>query len=360
MRNLTRALVFSCGALSLSAAAQETEVSRWHWNSFGTLGLAHSSDDRADFVFDNLQPKGTGFNRRWNPDLDSRLGLQLNADLLPGLEAVVQVVSEQRPDNSYTPFLNWANLRYEILPDLRIRAGRVAMASFMASSSRKVGYSNPWIRPSAEVYRLLALTNSDGVDLEYRLRTGEFTHTLSALYGKKTVINTRDQHVHNTDVWGVYDTSESGPWTLHIAHQQKHTDNQNPPLGKFWSAGVSYDSGLWLLNAEWVRAENYDGRRVLSVREAWNLAAAYRMDTLTPFISLSQLRPLTPVSGTPVSQTTLAAGVRWDWRKNWDLKLQWDHVRPGNDSFGTLQAIQPGFPKGKPVNVLAVALDFAY
>jgi hypothetical protein len=56
-----------------------------------------------------------------------------------------------------------------------------------------------------------------------------------------------------------------------------------------------------------VRAENYDGRRVLSVREAWNLAAAYRMDTLTPFISLSQLRPLTPVSGTPVSQTTLAA-----------------------------------------------------
>ncbi|MBY0233340.1 MAG: hypothetical protein K2W93_00040, partial [Burkholderiaceae bacterium] len=121
---------------------QSPEQPRIKINAFGTLGLARSSETRADYTFDNLQPFGAGAHRNPSPDVDSRLGAQLTATISPELKGVIQVVAEYAWDGSYRPSINWANLSYDWSPDLRLRLGRIGLASFLASDSRRVGYSN--------------------------------------------------------------------------------------------------------------------------------------------------------------------------------------------------------------------------
>lgn len=353
---------------SASARADDAETGgadpaagpRLSFNGFGTVGLVHSSQSGADYTFDNLQPAGAGRSRDWSPDVDSRLGAQLTALWGPQWTAVLQVISEYRSDGSYSPYLNWANIKYAVTPDLSLRVGRIGMASFMASDSRRVGYANVTARPPTEVYRLLALKDSDGVDLVYRWQQGEFKNSATLLYGRKTVINTSGVHVHSHDVQGIFDTVEYRDWTFHVAYQTRDVDNQNPPLGRFMSLGVAYEPGDWFFSAEWARALNYSAKGVLAVREAWYLNGGLRLGAFTPFATLSQLSPLTSTGGTPVAQKTAAAGLRWDFAARRDLKLQLDHLWLGEGSWGTLQNIAPGTPKGGQLDVFSVVLDFVF
>lgn len=329
-------------------------------NGFGTFGYAHSDQHGADYVFDNLQPQGTGRNHQWSSDVDSRLGVQFTANFTPQLQAVVQVLAEYRWNNSYQPFINWANLKYSITPNLSVRAGRIALASFLASDSRRVGYSNVTARPPIEVYRLLALKESDGVDASYRVRSGDTSNTTSVLYGKRTVTNTRGIDVHSSAVVGVFDTLEHGPLTLHAAYQQREVDNQNPPRGRFWSLGAAWDPGDWFTSAEWVRVTNYDARGIEAVRAAWYVNGGVRIGNLTPYVTVSALKPLSDTGAPPIAQHTYAAGVRWDVARNLDLKLQWDQLHLGAGSYGTLQNVAPGTPRGGQVNVVSALADFIF
>lgn len=332
----------------------------WAINGFGTLGAIHSSESRGDFVFDNLQPQGVGRSHDWSVDVDSRAGVQLTANLTPQWSAVLQVVSEYRWDNSYAPTVNWANVKYAFTPDLSVRVGRIALAAFLASDSRKIGYSNITARPPAEVYRLQVLRDSDGVDLSYRTRFGDVGNTVTLLYGQRTVTNTRGVDVHSTGVRGLFDTVERGALTLHLAAIARHVDNQNPPLGKFLSLGAGYDPGPWFASAEWVKAINFDANGVKAIRAAWYLTAGWRVDAFAPYVTVAELRPLTATASAPVAQHSYAAGVRWDVARNLDLKLQLDQLRAGDNSYGTLQNVAAGTPRGGRVRLLSVVADFVF
>lgn len=329
-------------------------------NGFGTVGAVHSTEERADFVFDNLQPFGAGRTADWSTNVDSRLGLQLTLNLTPQLTGMVQLVSEYSWSNDYRPVVSWANLKYAFTPDFSVRVGRIGLASFLASDSRRVGYSNITARPPTEVYRLLALRDSDGIDAAWRSHFSGMTNNFSLLYGKRTVTNTRGIHVHSTDVRGIFDTLQSGPLTLHAAYQLRNVDNQNPPLGRFVSLGASYDPGTWFAAAEWVRAANYDARRLLVKRAGWYINGGVRWHELTPYATYSALVPQSDTGAPPVAQRTVAAGVRWDVTRNVDLKLQADHVRLGANSYGTLQNVLPGTPRGGSFNLVSVVADFLF
>jgi hypothetical protein len=58
------------------------------------------------------------------------------------------------------------------------------------------------------------------------------------------------------------------------------------------------------------------------------------------------------------SQTTLTAGLRWDFMKNLDLKVQYDNVRLDAGSTGLFVNEQPGFRPGSTANVFSLAVDF--
>ncbi len=353
-------LAFSPNSYAEDNHAENSAPAALALNGFGTLGLARSSERGADYVFDNLQPKGTGRSHEWANDVDSRLGLQLTANLSPSLSAVLQVVSEYRWDGTYTPMVNWANLRYAVTPALSVRVGRIALDSFMASDSRKIGYSNLTARPPTEVYRLLALRDSDGIDATYRYSGEEFVNTFTVLYGKRTVTNTRAINVHSTDVAGLFERFEHGPLTLHAAYQQRRVDNQNPPLGKFMSLGASYDPGPWFASAEWVKAINYNASKLKITRAAWYLNTGVRLGDFSPYVTVAALCPLSETGVAPVGQHSYSSGVRWDVRRNIDIKFQWDHIRLNDNSFGTLQNIAPGTRPGGHFNVISLLTDFVF
>jgi hypothetical protein len=57
---------------------------------------------------------------------------------------------------------------------------------------------------------------------------------------------------------------------------------------------------------------------------------------------------------------TISAGVRWDFIKDVDFKLQIDHSRNGAGSPGTLSDLQPGFQPGGTVNLFSGTVDFVF
>ena len=78
--------------------------------------------------------------------------------------AGVLLISEQRLDNTYRPRVEWANLKYQVTPELALRVGRIALPMFLTADYRKVGYAYPWVRPPVEGYGSLPISSSDGVD----------------------------------------------------------------------------------------------------------------------------------------------------------------------------------------------------
>jgi hypothetical protein len=58
-------------------------------------------------------------------------------------------------------------------------------------------------------------------------------------------------------------------------------------------------------------------------------------------------------------QKTFSAGGRWDFRKNAALKVQYEHIRLGAGSAGTL-SVHPGFQPGGTLNVFSANVDFVF
>jgi hypothetical protein len=94
------------------AAADDSAASLFSFAGFGTLGIVHSSEEQADFTTSIFKPNGAGYTRAWSTDPDSRIGAQVTFDPTAQLSAVLQVISEQNYDNTYKPYIEWANMKY--------------------------------------------------------------------------------------------------------------------------------------------------------------------------------------------------------------------------------------------------------
>lgn len=390
-------------------------------SGFGTVGLAHSSEGKADFMASDLQLRGAGYSSNWSADVDTRIGVQLTARFAPSLSGVLQVTSEQRYDGSYRPGIEWANIKYEITPDFSIRAGRIVLPTFLLSDSRKVGYASPWVRPPVEVYGLVPLTRSDGVDISYRHRFGELNNTIQLNYGQSSARIPADGKVTGVsgelsgeNAWGISDTLEYGAATFHVSYIKSDLtissykplfdgfrqfgalglsqanaiaekyDPQNKPFN-FLGIGASYDPGQWFVMGEWGVINTHS---VYGKRAAWYVSSGYRLGKFTPYISYSEaslksnatdpgltLAFVPPayvgsaaylnqelnkqLSAAPV-QKTISFGVRWDVAKNAALKLQYDRTNISNGSPGTLDNLQSDFVTGGKFNVFSVTVDFLF
>ena len=106
-------------ALALPLAAQEGDC-RVKVSGFGTLGLAASSSDRAEYVREPTQPRGV--LRSLNPSLDSRLGLQVNLNLGADFSFVGQTISKYRFDHTFKPDISWAFLSYKPTSSIQARS----------------------------------------------------------------------------------------------------------------------------------------------------------------------------------------------------------------------------------------------
>ena len=412
-RRVSFVLAGLAAAIAGPAAAQSWPV--FTWSGYGTAGVAYSDEDRGDYLVDVFKPNGPGYTDRVSTSVDTRLGGQVTATFTPSLSAVVQVLAEQNFENSWRPHLEWGNVKWQPTEELSLRAGRVVLPVFMVTDSRRVGYANPWVRPPVEVYSLVPVTYSDGVDGAWRTSVGPATNTVQATFGRwKSDFGNASGFDAGTaearKIMAVNDSIEWGPFTGRITYGEARLTisayqplwdafAQFGPVGQaiadrynvndrrvtFAGLGATYDPGEWFVMGE---LAHFDTRSIVGKKSAGYVSGGVRLNKVTPYATYARLRgdsarsdPGVPLAGLPpeaavlgatangilnrqlgalADQSTVSLGARWDFMRSAALKLQWDHIRLGSGSFGTFGNIQPDFPLGGRVNVYSAVVDFVF
>jgi len=411
-QRLAQLLLLSLIGLAGAARADDepARASDWRISGFGTLGIAHASEREADYTSSVFKASGAGATRRWSTDVDTRLGIQLDATLARRWSAVLQVVSEQGIDNTYRPRVEWANVKYQVTPELALRAGRIALPAFLMADYRKVGYAYPWVRPPVEGYDVLPVTSSDGVDATLRWSAGPVRNVSQVFYGHSAVTLIEDLHVYGRGGIGISNTSDWGALSVranvlsaeissNIGTALFDAFNMFGPVGQdltrryamdhkrmtLANVGVNYDPGPWFVMAEAGRTVSH---AFLGATRSAYVGAGWRWNTLTPYATWARVRaagttlgPGLPLAALPPAlaptaaalnaglnfllatipqQTSVAAGLRWDLRTNMALKVQYDRVTPHDGSRGTFINTTPRFQSERTSHLTSVALDFVY
>lgn len=396
---------------SLSPSDGESgEPKPWSLSGFGTLGFTHASERQADYTTSVLKRSGAGATRPWSTDVDSRLGAQLDVNVDRRWSAVLQVVSEQRLDNTYRPRVEWANIKYQPTPELALRLGRIALPMFLTAEYRKVGYAYPWVRPPVEGYGSLPISTSDGVDATLHWSLGRVRNVSQVLFGHDDVDVPRPLYAYGRKLAGLSNTSDLGDLSIRVsAIRAEITTNaggalfdaltafgpagqaltrryaiDHKPAGMI-NVGLNYDPGLWFVMAEAGRTGTHS---LLGTTYNAYVSAGWRRGALTPYATWSQVRAkgstmenglpadglppalaaqvaavnagLNTLLATATQQRSAAAGVRWDLQTNLALKLQYDRVKPTGGSRGTLINPTPDFRSNRAFGVASISLDFVY
>jgi hypothetical protein len=390
-------------------AGHRQDEQGWSFGGFGTVSAVHSSEQQADFSANPLNPGRAGASRDWAWDVDSRLGTQLSYDG-GHWSAVLQVVAERNLTHSWKPAVEWANVQYQVSPELSLRFGRIALPLFLTGDYRKASYALSWVRTPVELYAALPISNSDGVDASYRWNTGAVKHTTQVLYGGTRVRLSDVTRIRARNLTGVSNTSSVGALTVRATALRG--DLETPLLQELFSAirqfgpqgevlarryepdrkrasvlsiGASYDPGSWFLMGEIGRI---NARSFLGDKTAGYISGGYRLGSWTPYATFSKVQANTPIRVTGLDltvlpppyvpaaqrlnaelngllsmiavQDTTSVGMRWDAGSSSALKVQYDHARPRGGSSGTLSNIQPGYQYGRSFGVLSMSLDFVF
>ncbi|WP_372715429.1 hypothetical protein [Immundisolibacter sp.] len=309
------------------------------FRGFGTVGAARLDQDHADMVSDVfLQPNGSGHTRRWDMGLDTKVGGQLDIQFNPRLSAVLQVVSKHRYDNSWTPEIEWANIKYQLSPGLSVRIGRTIAPMFMMSDTANVGYANPWIRGPREIYGMVPITHLDGVDLAWNTNVGPAVNSFQVSYGGNKFKAVDDLGITGKHAWIISDAIEYETLTVRLSYlyvdlkfdssdldslvnglsglgnalsmagfpvagSRAHAlanqyDVRDTPL-EIFSVATRFTPGNWLFMGEWAHLTD---AAVLPKTNGWYITGGYHVRKMMPYISVAEVNAKTPSeSGIPLA-----------------------------------------------------------
>lgn len=395
-RNQALCLLPLAAALaSLGAQAQSSADSAFTFSGFATIGLAGSNSGDGDYV---VPGQVRGASKSWSGEVDSKLGLQLTGRVNPMFSGTVQVLTKQNGEGNFTPEVEWAFAKAQVLPSLALRAGRMGLPIFAVSDFRDVGYANTWLRPPIEVYGQVPVSHFDGADALYQTNIG--SATLSAqLFGGASRAFFERSGLRLKNLGGLNVSAElDGGVTLRLGHAQGKLSVFNNTVSSLVTAlqgygfagvaddlyahgrdasfdgvGVAVDRGDWLANFEYTKRKT---KSYVPDTTGWYATFGYRVAKFTPYVSFSQIKVddtnvnnTVPsayaalragvnqvIAGQYTEQKTTALGLRWDAYRNVAVKAQWDHIRP--DGSGLFTATTANF--GSPVNVYSLAVDLVF
>ncbi|MCE1229565.1 MAG: hypothetical protein LWX11_08785 [Firmicutes bacterium] len=411
----------TCAALaafSLALSAQDGD-SRWKVGGFGTLGLAWSSTRDAEFIREPSQPRGTA--RRFDPNTDSRLGLQLNVRLSEHFSAVGQVVSRYRYDATYTPDLTWAFLNYAPMPELQIRLGRVGWDVFQLADTRNVGYSYLWVRPPVDFYGPLQVTCMDGGDVAWTESLGaQRTLRMKVAAGRASsvdqigvaasgprvtlagtkIVGATVEYQQDTlnlrAAWALAEPTRNYPkpfsdlqegmmafaQMLHDPRLEAEAVNLNFRGTRFnyYSLGTTWEPSP--VRVESALAMSHASSGPVPDMKMGYVSLGYRWGATVPYLMVSRLlseRPDIYVGNLPYlgpqgqalaqgymeyrtgqrgEQTTWSAGCRWDFHSKMALKFQMDRVFAEPSARMLWRNVSPSW--NGQATIASVMLDFVF
>ena len=350
-----------------------TEQPMFKLGGFGTLGLSHSSQGLGDYVVDTTTPKGAGLSNDWSATNNSRFAAHLNANFSPKVSALLQIDTEYHADGTYRPEVEWLSVKYSFTPNFYMRVGRIALPTFMDSENWDVGYSYTWVTPPVDLYHQLSIPSSDGVDAMYRAEIGDAVNTFKTIYGRNT-LDRPNSVTTSKEMWGIFDTLEYGQATYHAGYQQRMSSTEYTLTGTTgpWiqnsdlSLGANYDPGDWFVMSEWIQ------RRSAFMSSAMYVSAGYRINKFTPYLTHSQNSSGSFIQSSPPpsaydlqlanrAQSTDSFGVRWDFMRNFDFKMQYDRVTLSDNSNGYLINVPANvILYGTTFHVISAVVDFVF
>jgi hypothetical protein len=365
------AVVALCGALpSQSWAGIEDKVT---FSGFGTFGGVVTNTDEVDFRRDQ-QPDGA--NKTIDTGVDTNIGVQLNVQANSWLSATVQGLALKRYEHDKNMEIEWAFLKATPVPGLTLRAGRMAMSTFLVSDSRNVGYANTWLRAPNEVYGLALLPRIEGGDVTYTKEVGSVRLTGTATAGH-SVANVVGQTIAMKDVRGANLQMQKGPFTVRAGKVEAEAQVEPGVTDtyEFTGIGLSYDKDRILAQGEYVQRRSDEFYNTVA-SDGWYAMGGYRFGAFTPYAMLSSTTPKESASKAPSpigrlsgKQQSFAVGMRWDATSFAAVKFQYERI----DADGTNgvsfakpgPSIVPGLPNDMflsvdSVNVVSATIDFVF
>lgn len=330
------------------------------FSGFGTLGVVHSDYGQADFIANVIQPRGVGFSS-WSAAPDSDLGAQAKFTFTDALSGVIQVLSRDDSNGEFKPSVEWANLQYQITSDLKVRVGRMLLPTYQYSDTQNVGYSLPWVRIPVEIAYTDAGLHSDGLDVLYRVKTGSVTQNLQLQWGRTLVDLPGVEFTSTTAAVVVFsDTLQYSNASLRLVYQNYSSSGFPRVRLQVSGAGLTYDPGAWFVMAD----SNYSQDKYFGDLFAWYVSGGVRLGRFAPYAIYSTTHAQS--AGTAGLKSlgndhTVTAGVRWDFAKNFDTKLQLQQVTVDSlDDPATFADVRPGARVGDKAHILSLTLDFVF
>lgn len=371
---------------------------------FGTLGMAKSSSDKAEYVRDLSQPHG--LTTDWSGKTDTVLGLQANLALGRHTEGVVQAISRYRYNGTHDPEISWAFVKHDFSPEIQARLGRLGTEFYMLADSRLIGYSNLTVRPPPDFFVPLVFSHFDGADLSAGGKLGTGLLRGKLYYGRSPetspFFGDITWNLEGSRLYGGHLDYFHGPWQFRLGHSMVRFSSTELPLnalagpffapfpplditglfpelstvGKsaaFSSAGLIYDDGPLLVQAMYGRIRHQSK----AYHDSWSafVIASYRIGEFTPYLGYSTVKSSRETLSTPVppplaplvnalleiphlDRHTVTLGSRWDFYENFALKAQLDLVRGSPQSLMPFRGDHMEWT-GR-MQVLSVTLDFAF
>lgn len=290
----------------------ETLPSGFSLRGFGTLGMARSSSEQADFVRDLSQPDGSRV--QWTGKVDSLLGVQANYRFSGELEGVAQVASRYRYDKSFRPKVGCAYLKYDANPGLSLRADRLG----------------------AELYVQVRFRNGFPID---ELLAGLRQAGAGAAADALDVAGRRARY---------YSVGVVDKGSLQAQLMLSHAEQESAAL-------ENSSAGYGLLAYRISALTPYLGFSRARSR-ARNLTTG--LPDFVPLFAVLNAGVANLIRQSHADQSTLFLGARWDVQPNVALKVQWGRVRGVPDSVAYWQGETPAW-NGR-TNVLSLTLDFVF
>ncbi|MFC5547225.1 hypothetical protein [Massilia aerilata] len=297
----------------------------------------------------------------WSLTRESLVGLQAKYQLMPTLSATVQAVS--RASEHGRPEVDWAYLSWDVAPDTTIQAGRRRLPIYAYSDSVYIGYTLPWARVPQDIYGW-EVGAYNGVNIRHSRSVGDWAVTGNVFAGQETSHDNTEQrkifYGHRVDddwkhILGGYLDVSNEVFGARLIYMQNSIDLSLYPEGeepsfqrgtrqKIIGLSGSIDYGNWLVRAE---ANRFMRPSLDYKSSSFTATLGYRIGRFTPIVGYSTYKEKeTPSYTETQNDNTRFIGVRWDFRKNMDLKVQWDSVKDSS-----------AYDFTKNAKMLSVALD---
>jgi hypothetical protein len=341
MKKLTIAILLASAGL---AQAEDLTVS-----GFATLAGGKAFDGfEGEFMefqcpcfIGNYEHGATYEKKRFSFDQESLVGLQLKYKFSEKLSGTVQAVS--RASEKFKPEVDWAYLTYELTPDVTLQVGRRRLPIYAFSDSVYVGYTLPWVRVPQDIYGW-EIGAYNGANISYSKSVGNWVVRGNLFAGQETSKDNIElrkiYYGHRVDddwkhILGAYVDVSNDTFGARLMYMQNSINQVYYPPGeeaygemglrqRIIGLSASMDHKNWMVRAE----ANSFMRPALDYKSSsWTASVGYRWGNFTPLIGYANYteRVTTGYTETQIDSTRFAT-LRWDFRKNMDLKLQFDSV----------------------------------